>query len=192
MSIGTLYTINGLDTIGTISDSDSTLIYDASAELTKQTTMPLVKTYVRGTSGGVVNITASDDITAAEHAGRIITASAAAGMTLQLPAATGTGNVYDVHTITTVTSNDLIIDVNATPGTDTMIGNVMMLSDTATIGEHFKIGGTDDTITMNGSTKGGIVGDRITCTDIASGLWLVEAFLSATGSEATPMSAAVS
>ncbi len=51
----------------------------------------------------------------------------------------------------------------------------------------------DDTITMDGTTKGGKLGDHVEVLDYASGKWLVKAFLTQSGgSEVTPFSAAVS
>jgi hypothetical protein len=51
--------------------------------------------------------------------------------------------------------------------------------------------GSDDTITWNGTTTGGYVGDMIEIEDIASGLFQVKVLGKATGTEATPFSAAV-
>ena len=45
---------------------------------------------------------------------------------------------------------------------------------------------------MNGSTTGGIAGDIVELEDIATNLWSVKVLGSATGTEATPFSAAVS
>jgi hypothetical protein len=44
---------------------------------------------------------------------------------------------------------------------------------------------------MDGSTKGGIKGDIIELEDIAADTWSVRVMGSATGTEATPFSAAV-
>jgi hypothetical protein len=44
---------------------------------------------------------------------------------------------------------------------------------------------------MDGSTKGGIKGDRVILKDVAAGLWSVTVIGSATGTEATPFSSAV-
>ncbi len=48
-----------------------------------------------------------------------------------------------------------------------------------------------DTITLDGSTKGGIIGDEVTLTDIATNQWIVRGFLKQSATEATPFSAAV-
>ena len=140
-------------------------------------------------SGSVLSVTASDALTNDEHAGRTILANAAAGMTLTLPAATGTGNTYSVIVQTTVTSNNLIIQ--AASASDVMTGVALMAADGGDTVVGFETAADTDTITMNGTTKGGIKGDKIVLQDIATGLWHVAITGSATGTEATMFSAAV-
>lgn len=136
-----------------------------------------------------INITASTTLDA-RHAGTVCTINAAAGLTITLPAASGTGRRYELVIGTTVTSNNVIVQVaNAT---DVMQGICTFAQDAADTAVIFETASTSDTITMNGSTKGGIVGDKIILNDVASGKWEVEVQGSATGTEATPFSAAVS
>ena len=136
-----------------------------------------------------INITASRALTRSD-AGAPITVNAAAGLTLTLPAATGTGDEYSIIVGTTVTSNNVIVQVaNAT---DIMAGNAVIGQDAADTTVQFETASTSDTITMNGTTKGGIKGDRITLQDVSAGLWNVEIIGAATGTEVTPFSAAVS
>jgi len=137
-----------------------------------------------------ITLTASASLTRSAHAGTVVNASAAAGMTLTLPASDGTGSCFTVRVKTTVTSNNLIIQVaNAT---DVMTGYALLAQDSADTAVMFETASTSDTITMNGSTKGGIVGDLIELVDADSGFWQVRVIGSATGTEATPFSAAVS
>lgn len=136
-----------------------------------------------------INYTASATLTAFE-AGTVITANAAAGMTLTLPAATGTGRRYEIVVGTTVTSNNLIVQV--ADATDVMAGTHIMAQDAADTAVTFETASTSDTITMNGSTKGGILGDRIVLVDVALNLWSVTIIGSGTGTEASAFSAAVS
>ena len=50
-----------------------------------------------------------------------------------------------------------------------------------------------DTITLNGTTTGGVnIGDYVLLTDIATDQYSVSGLLNASGTEATPFSAAVS
>jgi hypothetical protein len=145
----------------------------------------------RGTT--IVNTTATDTLTAKEHAQAIVTVNAAAGLTLTLPAATGTGDVYKVVIGTTVTSNNVVIQVaNATDEFHGFIVNVDADTSDAVAAWPALDGDGYDTITLNGSTKGGIMGDSFTITDYASGKFLLEARTTGTGTVATPLSAAVS
>jgi len=50
---------------------------------------------------------------------------------------------------------------------------------------------SSDTITMDGSTKGGLKGWRVVADDIAAGIWAVTVHSEASDTEATPFSAAV-
>lgn len=140
-------------------------------------------------SDSVATVTASTSLTNASHAGRTILASAAAGMTLTLPAASGTGNKYEIIVTTTVTSNSLI--VQAASASDVMTGVALVAQDAANTLVAWETAADSDTITMNGTTTGGILGDKIVLQDIASGIWHVSIVGSATGTEATPFSAAV-
>ena len=133
-------------------------------------------------------VTASRAITSAD-AGAVIVVNAAAGLTLTLPASAGTGEAFEIIVGTTVTSNNLVVSVaNAS---DVMTGQCIIAQDAADTLVSFETAASSDTITMNGSTKGGIKGDRIVLKDIAANLWSVSIIASATGVEATPFSAAV-
>lgn len=138
--------------------------------------------------------TATLTLTAELHGDRIVTVNRAAGVTLTLPAATGTGIRYTIVIGTTATSNANIVQVaNAT---DVMDGSLNIQQDTDADGTlkcwMAEVG--DDTITLAGvATTGGIVGNRIECIDYAAGFWSCTAWtISGGGSEVTPFSAAVS
>ena len=134
------------------------------------------------------NFTASATLSASDS-GTICTVNAAAGLTLTLPAATGSGVRYEVFIGTTVTSNNVIIQVaNAS---DTMAGLVMSAADGGDTLNGWETASTSDTITLNGTTKGGVKGDRYVLVDCADNLWSVNGWSSSTGTEATPFSAAV-
>ncbi len=124
------------------------------------------------------------------YVGAPIVVNAAAGLTLTLPASAGTGDEYDITIGTTVTSNNVIVKVaNAT---DVMRGSALVAADGGDTVVAFETASTSDTITMNGTTTGGIVGDRIRLTDYSTGFWHVQVIASGTGTEATPFSATVS
>lgn len=124
------------------------------------------------------------------HAGAVLVANRAAGITFTLPASSGDGSVYEFFTLTTITSNNLIIQV--ANSTDILSGQAIMATDNASdVVISFETGASDDTITMNGSTKGGIKGDRVVIKDVSSGVYHITAFLTGTGTEVTPFSSAV-
>lgn len=135
-----------------------------------------------------ISVTASATLNRKTHAGTTTVINAAAGLTLTLPAASGTGDEYTVFVGTTVTSNNAIIQVaNAT---DIMQGVLSVAA--ASAGGAIATTTTSDTITMNGTTTGGIRGSYIVLKDMASGFWEVSGSLVASGAGATPFSAAVS
>lgn len=132
--------------------------------------------------------TAATTLTFPNHAETIVTLSSTTGRIITLPASAGTGKKFTIYINTTVSSGNHVIAVaNAT---DIMTGGVSVSTDIA--GVTCLATATDDTITMNGSTTGGVKGSVVHLTDVVSGFWNVEGFLVSTGSEATPFSAAVS
>jgi hypothetical protein len=91
---------------------------------------------------------------------------------------------------TTVTSNTTVIKVaNAS---DTMAGRAIACADSGNSVNGWETAGSSDTITLDGSTTGGLRGDTVEITDIAEGIFVVNASLTQTGTEATPFSATVS
>ena len=135
-----------------------------------------------------ITITASATMSKDTHAGTVVNLSAAAGLTATLPASNGKGDVYTFFVLTTVTSNNYIIAVaNAT---DVIQGGVALSTDIG--GTNMLTASTSDTITMNGSTKGGLIGSWVRLRDVSTGFWMCEGFLVCTGTEADPFSAAVS
>lgn len=116
----------------------------------------------------------------------------AAGCTVTLPAATGSGAKFRVVVGTAVTSNSIVIQVaNAA---DTMAGHLATGLATGAAGADFgeALTGTDDTITMNGTTTGGLAGSYVELTDVAANLWLVNGRLVGSGTLASSASASVS
>jgi hypothetical protein len=123
------------------------------------------------------------------HAGRTTVINAAAGCAVTLPNATGTGSVYRFVIGTTITSNSTTIKVNN--ATDVMAGRAFVISDNSAAVLGYATAASSDTITLNGTTTGGIIGDHIEIIDAIAGTYAVRVFTSATGTEATPFSATV-
>ena len=143
--------------------------------------------FITGT-GVNSTVTASTlTVTKSLYNGQTINLSRAAGITVTLPAATGTNATYRFLVTTAVTSNSYKIQVaNAT---DVIQGTINVAG---TTGTPFGSLPASDTITMNGSTQGGLVGSYVEITDIATGVFLVSGSSLGSGTVITPFSAAVS
>ena len=136
-----------------------------------------------------VNATAATlAVAQATHGGRVVTLNRAAGIAVTLPAATGSGAFYRFFIGTTVTSNTTTIKVT---GNDTMSGLALMAQDAADTVVGWETAADTDTITFDGSTTGGILGDFVELHDVATDKWYVRVTGSSTGTEATPFSATV-
>jgi len=128
-------------------------------------------------------------MTKAQHAGRLIVLDKADGIAVTLPPASGSGAAYRFFVKTTITSNTTTIKVANT--SDSMLGMALTFPDDAAPVGGWAVVANDDTITINGSSQGGYLGDQITITDVATNLFMVLACLRQTGTEATPFSASV-
>lgn len=134
-------------------------------------------------SFGNVNLTTATTLSPSLHEGLTVCMNAAAGFTITLPAATGTGNYYDVLVTTTVTSSNHVVKAG---GSDVLTGVVTVASTATSV--SIGLQSTNSTITMSGSTTGGLKGSWLHFVDIGSGVWFCEANLVATGTAATPVS----
>lgn len=143
--------------------------------------------FITGTDAVVTAVTASTLAVTDAYNGQTIPVSRAAGTAITLPAATGSQASYTFRIDTAVTSNSTTIKVaNAT---DVMNGSASV---GGTTGAVFSTLPASDTVTMNGSTLGGLAGSIVTVKDVAAGFWLVSAALVGSGTPATPFSATVS
>jgi len=138
--------------------------------------------------------TATDAVTIAEHAGRTLLLGEVGGnaaVTLTLPAATGTGAVYKFIVSVTNTSN---YKIQVADATDTIDGIMLYLDEDGTAVTAFPTVAASDTITLNGGTTGGIVGDYLELIDIATNQYHVRGVMrvAAGANPATPFTAAVS
>ena len=144
----------------------------------------------------LVTLTADTTITNAAHAGRVLLMGEVGGnasATFTLPAATGTGAEFK-FIVSVVNTSNYVIQVT---GDDTIDGSVVVTNDTTAGGTASLISwptvAASDTITLNATTPGGVqIGDYILLTDIATDQYTVSGLLNASGTEATPFSAAVS
>jgi hypothetical protein len=132
-------------------------------------------------------VTATTALTQRPYANNICVLDSATGRTITLPASTGKGDTYTVFVKTTVSSGNHVIQV--ANSTDVMSGAIHLTTDIA--GTSMPTSASTDTITMNGSTTGGVLGSWFTFTDVAAGFWMLMGAANCTGVEASPFSAAV-
>ena len=151
--------------------------------------------------GGVVNLTASTQLTVDDHAGRMLRVNGAA-ITLTLPlinataasAADGPGYApaglnnqgatfkFFVQTASTT----LIITTSGT--TDKLYGSAFIGIDTTATGKSFFPAATNAVITLNGTTAGGLVGSYIELTVLSALAYMVKGTLNGSGTLITPFS----
>ena len=186
----------------TLDSSDSTKITIAEAvDITGNTSLggTLGVTGLTTLSGSfrkaVHTFTGDDAITQAEHAGRLLLLGEVGGnanVTLTLPDATGTGDVYEFVVTVHMASNSY--KIQAPDADNTITGQVQYLDEDGTAVTSYPTVAASDTITLNGGTQGGLVGDTLTLIDIAADKWMVKGLMrvSAGANPSTPFTAAVS
>ena len=156
----------------------------------------------------VVDADSSVSLTVASHAGKIVHNDAAGAVTYTLPATNANsdsgvaGPGADINNLSNVGAKFTIVNsitktgdlvVQVANATDVMTGTAIIVdTDTNDNTEGFMTASTSDTITLNGSTTGGVTHATIECTVLASGKYAVKVFTGGTGDLATPFSAAVS
>lgn len=117
-------------------------------------------------------------LTTSRHGTRLLSLTVATAQTLNLPKATGKNGVFDVYLPITASGNK-VIKAN---GTDTING----LANVQT--SQFQSAVNTNTITLNGTTTGGVLGTRIKLRDAAPGQWHVDVDATGSGTAATPFS----
>ena len=149
--------------------------------------------FISAGNANVVSLTADTTLTVDAHAGKILTCNDADGkFTLPSIVATAPGNDEDPNQTnnlgatftfvieTAATDMDILTD-----GTDKFVGGLYTGVSDAT-GKTFISGSSNDVITLNGSTKGGLAGSIITVTAIGSAKYAVEGITLGSGTLVTP------
>lgn len=142
------------------------------------------------TPAGTLNTTATTlTVTQAAHGGKTVTISSAAPIAVTLPQATGTGSLYRFQMQVAATATGHTIKV--ANSTDVMQGVNLALTTASANVVGYGTSASSDTITLNGTTSGGVVGDWIEITDVKTGFFSVNMVTSPTGTTVTPFSATV-
>ncbi len=155
------------------------------------TSRPVMDLDAREAQSRIRTLTASTTITTDQHDSQtLLMGASGAALTFTLPAALGTGAKFKFMVSVVNTSNYLIQVANTT---DVMAGGVLANTDDAANAlQGFETAAASDTITLNGTTTGGVnIGDWVELQDIKAGVYAVTGILTASGVEATPFSAAV-
>ena len=139
-------------------------------------------------------------LTVANDAGKQIYYTSVATATFTLPAvntsspsdptdpnqANNYGAAFEFVLSTTVTGNFIVKVANSS---DTMVGTAILGSGTTAL--VFSTATASDTITLSGTTTGGVGGATITATVVGANRYKVNVVSGATGAVATPFSATV-
>ena len=164
--------------------------------MAKSTFSGPVKSLAGFISAGVnssVSLTADTTLTVDAHAGKILTCNDADGK-FTLPSivvttpsdptdpnqANNVGATFTFFVETAATDMDILTD-----GTDKFVGGLYTGVDDDT-GKTFISAATNVVITMNGTTKGGLVGSIVKCTAMASAKYAVEGIILGSGTLVTP------
>ena len=117
--------------------------------------------------------------------GALVLLDTLAGSILTLPTPV-VGMQFKVAVFLSVTSNSHIIKTNVA-ASEFLGGGIQMMIDTTAVSEGQFLDGTSHvTITMNGSTTGGLIGTHLVFTAVSATRWEVTGLVAGSGTLATP------
>jgi hypothetical protein len=120
----------------------------------------------------------------AKESGALCLFDSAAGVVYTLPSPT-IGMTFEFMTTVTRTSN--AHKVITALATEFILGAIGTMNNAATTAEAFAAdGSTIRAVSSNGTTTGGIIGDRYRLTALSTTQWLIEGMLINSGTAATP------
>ena len=149
--------------------------------------------FISAGNANVVSLTADTTLTVDAHAGKVLTCNDADGkFTLPSIVATAPGRDDDPNQLNNLGATFIFVIETAasdldikTDGTDKFVGALYLGKSDAT-GKTFISGASNDVITLNGSTKGGVAGSIIKVTAMGSAKYAVEGIVIASGTIVTP------
>ena len=149
--------------------------------------------FISAGNANVVSLTADTTLTVAAHSGKILTCNDADGkFTLPSIVTTDPGDNTDPNQLNNLGATFFFVVETAatdmdikTDGTDKFVGGLYTGVDDNT-GKTFISGASNDVITLNGSTKGGLAGSIIKVTAMASAKYAVEGITLGSGTLVTP------
>ena len=159
----------GSKIVSNATNEDLTLATNGTGVVTTASQVTLTGSFLPA----IHTFAATDAITTIEHAGRTCLLGEVGGnalVTLTLPDATGSGATYK-FIVTVVNSSSYVIKV---PDANNTIDGIMLyLDEDGTAVTGFPTVAASDTITINGGTTGGQIGDYLELVDIATDQWHV-------------------
>lgn len=122
-------------------------------------------------------------LTVAAHDGKTILLDTAAGTTITLPAATGSGARFTFVVSVAATSNQHRINV---VGNDAFFGGIVQGNDSDNTTVMWPTAADADRINLDGTNTGGVKGARYIIEDVATDSWSIIGWSDASATEATP------
>ena len=179
----------GSQIVSVVTNENLTLATNGTGVVTTASQVTLTGSFKQA----IHTFVATDAITEIEHAGRTLLLGEVGGnalVTLTLPDATGSGTTYKFIVTVANTSNYVIKVPDAN---NTIDGVITMLDMDGTAVTGYPTVAASDTITLNGGTTGGQIGDYLELVDIATDKWHVRGTMrvGAGTNPATPFSATV-
>jgi hypothetical protein len=149
--------------------------------------------FISAGSGAVVSLTADTSLTVDDHAGKVLVCNDADGkFTLPTINASSPSDSTDPNQLNNLgASFYFVIDTAATDldiktdGTDKFVGGLYIGVNNAT-GKTFISGASNDVITLNGTTQGGLAGSVVKVTAVADDKYAVEGIVLGSGTLVTP------
>jgi len=149
--------------------------------------------FISAGNGAVVSLTADTSLTVDDHAGKVLVCNDADGkFTLPSIVSTVPSDSSDPNQLNNLgASFYFVVDTAATDldiktdGTDKFVGGLYIGVNNAT-GKTFISGASNDVITLNGTTKGGLAGSVVKVTAMADNKYAVEGIVLGSGTLVTP------
>lgn len=123
----------------------------------------------------------------ATHEGKIVLLQSTGGLAITPPAAVGSGDRYELLIKTTISGGSVTLDAKAGNASDVFLGRCYQLK-VGTGEVVYAAASNSNLLTLDGTTTGGLAGDRIYLVDMATNKWYINFDSTASGTVATPFS----
>ena len=169
-------------------NTNKNVVLGGTLAVTGATTLPAGTTIggVLGVQGAVNASSGATVALTAAQSGQVFLMDAATGIAYTLPTTPVAGMSFTFIVSVSVTSN--AHSVTAVQSSIFLSGAVQsLISASATTKAFFANGTSNYTLSMNGSTTGGLIGTTLTFTAISATVWNVTGLVAASGALATPI-----